>query len=140
MLGVFISSYDENTKKFYMDFISLVEFSSTVSDIVMEWVVNTLKARDIDIKKVQFSCLDRTNSMSGIHNGLQRWWRNHAPHAIYINRCCHWLALWFKHLFEEFPALQSIDSLLLGLWKTVHFSSKNCFILQGIQKAYLWSL
>ena len=72
MLGVFISSYDENTKKFYIDFISLVEFSSTVSDIVMEWVVDTLKASDIDIKKVQFSCLDRTNSMSGIHNGLQR--------------------------------------------------------------------
>ena len=72
MLGVFISSYDENTKKFYIDFISLVEFSSTVSDIVMEWVVDTLKASDIDIKKVQFSFLDRTNSMSGIHNGLQR--------------------------------------------------------------------
>ena len=52
MLGVFISSYDENTKKFYMDFVSLVEVPSTASDIVMEGVVNTLKARDIDIKKV----------------------------------------------------------------------------------------
>ena len=52
ILGVFISSYDENTKKFYMNFISLVEVSSTASDIVMEGVVNTLKARDIDIKKV----------------------------------------------------------------------------------------
>ena len=41
MLGVFISSYDENTKKFYMDFVSLVEVSSTASDIVMEGVVNT---------------------------------------------------------------------------------------------------
>ena len=35
-----------------MGFISLVEASSTTSDIVMEGVVNTLKARDIDIKKV----------------------------------------------------------------------------------------
>ena len=52
MLGVFISSYDENTKKFYMDFVSLVEASSTAFDIVMEEVVNTLKARDRDIKKV----------------------------------------------------------------------------------------
>ena len=57
MLGVFISSYDENTKKFYIDFISLVEFSSTVSDIVMEWVVDTLKASDIDIKKFSFPVL-----------------------------------------------------------------------------------
>ena len=52
MLGVIISSYDENTKKFYMDFVSLVEASSTASDIAMEGVVNTLKARDMDIKKV----------------------------------------------------------------------------------------
>ena len=119
-----------------MDFVSLVEVSSTASDIVMEGVVNTLKARDIDIKKVRFSSLDGTNSMSGIHNGLQRRLRNHAPHAIYINCRCHRLALCFKHLFEEFTWLQSIDSLLLGLWKTFHFSSKNRFILHEIQKAY----
>ena len=119
-----------------MDFVSLVEVSSTASDIVMEGVVNTLKARDIDIKKVRFSSLDGTNSMSGFHNGLQRRLRNHAPHAIYINCRCHRLALCFKHLFEEFRWLQSTDSLLLGLWKTFHFSSKNCFILQEIQKAY----
>ena len=100
MLGVFISSYNENTKKFYMDFISLVEVSSTASDIVMEGVVNTLKARNIHIKKVRFSCLDGINSMSGIHNGLQQRLRNHAPHAIYINCRCHQLALCFKHLFE----------------------------------------
>ena len=72
MLGVFISSYDENTKKFYMDFVSLVEVSSTASDIVMEGVVNTLKTRDIDKTKVRFSCLDGTNSMSGIHSDLQQ--------------------------------------------------------------------
>ena len=119
-----------------MDFVSLVEVSSTASDIVMEGVVNTLKARDIDIKKVRFSCIDGTNSMSGVHNGLQRRLRNHAPHATYINGCWHRLAFCFKHLFEEFPWLQSIDSLLLGLWKTFHFSCKNRFILREIQKAY----
>ena len=120
-----------------MDFVSLVEVSSTASDIVMKGVVSILKARNIDTKKVRFSCLDGTNSMSGIHNGLQRQLRNHAPHAIYINCRCHRFALCFKHLFEEFPWLQSIDSLLLGLWKTFHFSSKNCFILHEIQKAYV---
>ena len=74
--------------------------------------------------------------MSGVYNGLQRRLRNHAPHAIYINCRCYRLALCFKHLFEEFPWLQSIDSLLLGLWKTFHFSCKNRFILREIQKAY----
>ena len=55
-----------------MDFVSLVEVSSTASDIVMEGVVNTLKSRDIDKTKVRFSCLDGTNSMSGIHSDLQQ--------------------------------------------------------------------
>ena len=74
--------------------------------------------------------------MSGVYNALQRRLRNHAPHAIYINCRCHRLVLCFKHLFEEFPWLQSTDSLLLGLWKTLHFSSKDRFILHKIQKAY----
>ena len=84
-----------------MDFISLVEVSSTVSNIVKEEVVNTLKVRDIDIKKVRFSCLDGTNSMYGIHSGFQQQIRKHKPQKIYIKCCCHQLALCFRHLFEE---------------------------------------
>ena len=40
-----------------MDFTSLVEVSSTVSNIVTEEVVNALKARDINIKKFDFLVL-----------------------------------------------------------------------------------
>ena len=58
MLGVFISSYDENTKKFYMDFILLVEVSSTASDIVMEGVVN-IKSQGHRHKKVQYFVLTK---------------------------------------------------------------------------------
>lgn len=51
---MFIISYDENTKKVYLDFTALVEMTSAVSDIVMEGVVNTLKARDIHLKSSVF--------------------------------------------------------------------------------------
>lgn len=136
MLGIFISSYDEDKQDLFMDFISLVEVSSTQSEIVMNAVVTVMKDRDIDIKKTRFSCLDGTNSMSGEHNGLQRRIRNYAPHAIYVNCRCHRLALCFKHLMDDFPWLKTIDALLLGLWKTFHFSSKNRYILREIQEAY----
>ena len=136
MLGIFISTYNEQAHQFHMDFVSIVEVSSTSSEIVMEAVVKVLQDRDIDIKKTRFSCFDGTNSMSGIHNGVQRRVRNYAPHAIYINCRCHRLALCFKHLMDTFPWLLSVDSLLLGLWKTFHFSSKNRFILREIQQAY----
>ena len=135
-LGIFISSFDDKNKRFHMHFVSLVEVSSTSSEIVMDAVATVMKDRDIDIKKTRFSCLDGTNSMSGVHNGLQRRIRNYAPHVIYINCRCHCLALCFKHVMDDFPWLKTIDSLFLGLWKTFHFSSKNPFILKEIQQAY----
>lgn len=57
ILGVFISSYHMISKKFYMNFVSLVKVSSTAFEIIMEGVVNTLKARHIDIKKFDFLVL-----------------------------------------------------------------------------------
>ena len=84
-LGIFISSFDDKNKRFHMDFVSLVEVSSTSSEIVMDAVATVMKDRDIDIKKTRFSCLDGTNSMPGVHNGLQRRIQNYAPHVIYIN-------------------------------------------------------
>ena len=48
----------------------------------------------------------------------------------------HRLALCFKHLRNDFPWLETIDSVLLGFWKAFHFSSKNRFIFNEIQEAY----
>ena len=74
--------------------------------------------------------------MSGEKNGVQRRYRNCAPCSIYVNCRCHRLALCFKHLMAQFPWLQTIDTLLLGLWKTFHYSSLNRHIFTTIQKAY----
>ena len=40
------------------------------------------------------------------------------------------------HLFGQFPWLESIDTLLLGLWKAFYYSGKNCNILRSLQEAY----
>ena len=62
--------------------------------------------------------------------------RNYLPHAIYINCRNHRLALCFKHVHNDFPWLETIDSILLGLWEAFHFSSKNRFIFNKIQEVY----
>ena len=62
--------------------------------------------------------------------------RNHPPQLIYINCRNHCLALCFKHIWDEFPWLKTINSLLLGLWKALHFSTKNRYILNEIQTGY----
>ena len=82
MLGVFLSYFDEGEKKFGVDFVSLVEVSSTLSEIVMAAVEKVMRDKNIDITKTRFSSLDGTKSMLGEHNGLQRRIQNHAPHAI----------------------------------------------------------
>ena len=37
---------------------------------------------------------------------------------------------------NDFPWLVTIDLLLLGLWKTFYYSSRNCFTLKELQEAY----
>ena len=108
-----------------MEVISLVEMSSTNSETVVCAIEKVLCEKDIGIEKRQFYCQDSTNSMLGEYNVVQRGMWNHAPHAVYINCRCHRLALCFKHLINDFPLLNTKDSLLLGLWKTFHFSSKK---------------
>ena len=61
MLGVFISSFDDNTKQFHLDFVSMVHVSSTKSEVLMNTIEKLLRERSIDIKKTKFCCLDGTN-------------------------------------------------------------------------------
>ena len=46
------------------------------------------------------------------------------------------MALCFRHLVNKFPWLSEIDKLLLGLWKTFHYSSLNRHIFSELQQAY----
>ena len=45
------------------------------------------------------------------------------------------LALCFKHLVANFPWLNEIDTLLLGLWKVFHYSALNRHIFSQLQEA-----
>ena len=45
------------------------------------------------------------------------------------------LALCFKKLVENFPWLNKIDTLLLGLWKVFHYSALNLYIFSQLQEA-----
>ena len=120
MLRAFISSFDERSQRFLMDFVLLVQVSFTASGNLMAEFVQASKDRNTEIRKTRFACLD--------DNGVQRRIKNSAPYAIYINCCYHHLAMCL------YPWLQSVNSQLLGLWKMFNHISKNQFILQEIQE------
>ena len=123
-------------KKVTLEFISISFIASTKFEVLMDKVQEILLNSNIDISNTRFSCLDGKNTMSGDCTSLQRRAGNVVHFSIYINSRCHRLALCFKHLFDQFPWLESIDRLLLGLWKGFYYSGKNCHILKSIQEAY----
>ena len=51
MLGIFISLFDEKNKEFNMEFVSLVEVSSTSSETVMCAIERVFCEKDIGIEK-----------------------------------------------------------------------------------------
>ena len=136
MMGIFISCFDEEKCEFALEYFQLVECASTDAAALLELISKTVSSRGIEINRTRFSCLDGTNTMSGHATGLQRRLCNLAPHAMYINCRGHRLALCFKHLMKQFPWLNSIDGLLLGLWKVFYYSGKKRHILKEIQLAY----
>ena len=115
MTGLFVSAYDEEKKEVVIEFVPIASVPSTKSEVLMDKVQEMLLNNNIDISNTRFSCLDGTNAMSGEPTGLQRRIHNLAPFSIFVNCICHRLALCFKHLFGQFPWLESIDKLLLGL-------------------------
>ena len=131
MMGLFVSAYDEKNKRVVAEFVSIATVSSTPSAILMDKVRNILSDNNIDIFKTCFPYLDDTNAMSGEHTGLQRRIRYFPPFSIYVN--CR-LVLCFRHLFELFPWLESLDKLLLG--QDLYYSGKNHHILKELQEAY----
>ena len=71
MLGIFLATFDEMDKKFKIEYVSLIEVSSTESKIVVHAIEKTLIKRDIDISKTRFCCLDGTNLMFGKYKCLE---------------------------------------------------------------------
>ena len=69
-------------------------------------------------------------------SGLQTRICHISPRSMYVNCRCHIVALCFKHLIDQFSWLAKLEKLLLGLWKSFHYSALNGSILTEIQKAY----
>ena len=137
IVGVSVIYFSEKAKCFKLDFIGLFSVSSTKAEILLDKIKEVFTERNIDLLKTKFICFDGTNTMSGTKTGLQCRFQGEASYSVYVNCRCHRLALCFTHLCKrEFPWLQKIDQLLLGLWKMFHYSSKNCHVLAELQKAY----
>ena len=77
--------------------------------------------------------------MSGKNTGLERRIRFYSLFNIYINFRNHRLAFCLPHLMKNVyfvELLMDYDSLLLGIWKMFHFSSKTGAVLEHVQSIH----
>ena len=61
MMGLFLGCFDEIKKEFMLEYLSLVEVSSTKSDLLLDKITTVLKGRNMDIKDTRFCCFHGTN-------------------------------------------------------------------------------
>ena len=89
--------------------------------------------KKIDKTKIRFSCLDGTNAMSGKRKVFQRRIRHVSPFAVYMNCRNHRLAC-LVHLLKSSSELESLDKLLLSLWKLFEYSPVKQAVFENAQK------
>ncbi|XP_033759481.1 uncharacterized protein LOC117341727 [Pecten maximus] len=117
-------------------YIGIIELKKTDSSTLMDSIRIFLNGKGIEIQKCLYTAFDGTNSMSGCRTGLQKRFRHHSPHALYINCRNHRLALCIKHLMKTFPSLIDVDEALLCIWKLFKFSPQRFAVFQEVQAAY----
>lgn len=81
----------------------------------------------------RFSVLDGTNAMTGNQNGVQRKIQHVSPYALYINCRNHRFALCLIYLIKEYPELQTVDTLLLSIWKIFKYGSVKQILFENAQ-------
>ena len=134
-LSIFIRYVDAVAHEPKEEFVCIRKLStSKTSEAIMNELESMFVEKKIDKTKIRFSGLDGTNAMSGERKGLQRRIRHVSPFAVYMNCRNHRLALCLVHLLKSYSELESLDKLLLSLWKLFEYSSVKQAVFENAQK------
>ena len=103
---------------------------SETAAVIMAELEQMFTEKYINKSLTRFSVLDGTNAMSGNQNGVQRKIQHVSPYALYINCRNHRFALCLIYLIKEYPELQTVDTLLLSIWKIFKYGSVKQILLR----------
>ena len=71
-----------------------------------------------------------------LFTGVQRHFRHHVPHSIYINGRSHRLALCITQIIKDFPIIEEEDGLMLLIYKLFDNSPQKFAIFKDVQASY----
>ena len=135
-LAVFVRFIDPSSNEATEQYVCIRKLgTSKTAETLMGELEQIFIDKKIDKTLIRFSGLDGTNAMSGEQKGLQRRIRHVSPFAIYMNCRNHRLALCLVHLLKKYDGLNSVDALLLSIWKLFHYSSIKQAVFENAQEA-----
>ena len=123
-LLIFVRYVNSFTNKPKEEFVCIRKLGTLkTSKALMNELEQMFINQNIDKTFIQFSGLDGTNAMSGEKKDLQQQIRYVSPYVLYMTCQNHCLALCLLHLLKQYNKLESVDALLLSIWKIFHYSS-----------------
>ena len=137
--SMFVTYFSVNERKVKTSFLGIVNLKGKKAAEVMDVIKQFFEVKNIKVENIFFSVLDGTNAMSGKKSGLQRRIRHYSTFNIFINCRNHRLALCLPHIMKDpdfSELLMDYDAVLLGLWKTFHYSPKKGALLESVQMIY----
>ena len=108
--------------------------TSKTSEALMNKLEQMFINKNINKTLIQFSSLDSMNAMSGEKKDLQRCIRQISLYVLYINCQNHCLAICLVHLLEQYNKLESVEALLLSIWKIFHYSLIKQAVFENAQE------
>ena len=72
MMGLFLGCFDKIEKEFMLEYLPLVEVSSTKSDLLLDKITSFKRMKHLISNYTRFCCFDGTNSLSEETSQLQR--------------------------------------------------------------------
>ena len=135
-LAVFARFIDPSSNEATEQYVCIRKLgTSKTAETLMGELEQIFIDKNVDKTLIRFSGLDGTNAMSGEQKGLQRRIRHLSPFAIYMNCRNHHLALCLVHLLKKYDGLNSVDALLLSIWKLFHYSSIKQAAFENAQES-----
>ena len=115
-------------------FLEIVPLKSADAKTIYSTLVEFLKEKNIQIRKLVGMGLDGAATFSGKHKGVQSLLKKNLPHAVFVHCHCHLLQLACVQAANNINGIKHVYVTLTSQWKFFHYSPKRAECLKEVQR------
>ena len=106
-------------------FLEIIHLPKGYAEIIYSALIDCLKEKNLQVKKIVGMGFDGANTFSGNRNGVQARVKKLAPHALFVHCHCHMLQLACVQVANETPGIKHVYVTLTSLWKFFDYFPKR---------------